>query len=45
MTISQTASPWSRVLAFVSSGVYQPMYRPTVTAASTAETSSASAGR
>ena len=43
--ISQNASPDRRVRSSVSSGVCQPMYTPTVTAASTPDKPAAAAGR
>ncbi len=43
--ISQTATSWSRVVAVVSSEACQPSQTPTVTAASTPEAPSSSAGR
>ncbi len=43
--ISQNALPESRVTPVVSCGVYQPMYTPIVTAASTPETPIAAAGK
>ncbi len=45
VSTSQNAAPWRRSAGVVSVGACQPTKIPAVTAASTAETSRASAGR